>query len=113
MEKEKNPENHQNGMRKLSVVRSIPKHVDMRLNEIGKGNWKKGLKISIEAWDIQNKNPEIKLMNDVDNLMTDLRTYFPDNHYEHFDNFPAFFLNFLKNGDTNLDMLNKKGDKKE
>ena len=113
MEKKKTTKTDQNSMRRHSVVRSIPKHVDKRLNEIGSGDWKKGLYLSVDAWNIQNKNPEIKLMNDVDTLMTDLRSFYPDNHYEHFSNFPAFFKMFLKNGDINVNFLKKEMNKNE
>ncbi len=110
MEKKNTTKNDQKSMRKLSVVRSIPKHVDKRLNEIGQGDWKKGLYVAVDAWDIQHKNPEIKLMNDVDILMTDLKLFYPDNHYKHFRNFPAFFRLFLKNGIPNTNFLKIEGE---
>jgi len=43
-------------------------------------------------------NPEQILMNDVDTLMSHLKLHYPDNHYDHFDNFPAVFRMFLKRG---------------
>ena len=84
--------------RRHSIVRSIPKTLDKDLCKIGNGDWKQGMYESVEAWKIMHKNPEMKLMHDVEVLMTDLQLHYPENHYSHFDNFPAVFRMFLKKG---------------
>ncbi len=68
------------------------------LKKIGDGDWKRGMYVSVEAWKILHKNPEEKIMHDVNVLMTDLRLYYGDNHFDHFDNFPAVVRMFLKKG---------------
>jgi len=104
MEKKKTIQN----IRRKSNVRSVPKSLDKDLCEIGKGDWKKGMYESVEAWKIMHRNPEMKLMNDVEVLMSDLRLYYPGNHYEHFDNFPAVFRMFLKNGVPDFSIMKSK-----
>jgi len=97
---------------KKSVPCRISKYALLELSRIGKGDWKRGLLKAIDAHDTINKEPEIKLMHDVDLLMTDLRSYYGDNHYEHFDNFPTCFRQFLKQGHLNWSKINKRYEKK-
>lgn len=97
---------------KRSVPCRIPKHVLLELSKIGNGDWKQGLSKAIDAHNIINKEPEIKLMHDVELLMTDLSTYYSNNHYEHFNNFPACFRQFLKQGHLNWSKINKRYEKK-
>lgn len=98
--------------RRKSNVRSIPKSLDKDLCEIGKGDWRQGTYEAVEAWKIMHKNPEMKLMHDVDVLMSDLRLYYPDNHYDHFDNFPAVFRMFLKRGSPDFSIMTGKRSEK-
>ena len=96
------------GKTQKSVLRSIPLSLDNELCKIGEGDWKKGIYESVSAHKIVNHNPELKLMHDVDILMTDLLCYYGDNHYEHFSNFPSCFRQFLKRGHHNWKMMNKR-----
>ena len=104
MEKKKTIQNR----RRKSIVHSVPKSVDKDLCKIGDGNWKKGMYESVEAWKIMHKNPEMKIMHDVDVLMSDLRLHYGDNHYNHFDNFPAVMRLFLKNGIPDFSIMTSK-----
>ena len=94
-----------------STTKRISNYALVELKKIGDGDWKRGLVKSINAHDVLNKNPEIKLMHDVDMLMSDLMLYYGDNHYEHFTNFPSCFRQFLKKGFQNWSMINKRYDK--
>jgi len=93
MKGEKTPKKHEK-----STPQRVPNYILDELKKIGKGDWKNGLSCSVNAWKIMNENPEIKIMNDVDVLMADIRLYYPENHYNHFDNFPAVMRMFLKKG---------------
>lgn len=89
----------------------ISKNLFLELEKIGDGDWKHGLLRSIDAHKALNKNPEVKLMNDVDMLMSDLIVYYSNNHYDHFSNFPACFRQFLRKGFQNWAKINKRYDK--
>ena len=86
----------------------IPNSLLSELEKIGQGDWKKGMYEAVTSHRVIIQNPELKLMNDVDRLMTDLLFYYGDNHYEHFSNFPSCFRQFLKRGHHNWKMMNKR-----
>lgn len=94
--------------RECSKTYRIKNNLIGDLKQIGDGDWKKGMYESVEAWKIMHKNPEMKLMHDVDVLMSDLRLYYPSNHYDHFDNFPAVFRMFLKRGSPDFSIMTGK-----
>jgi len=102
MEKKKTLKN------KKSTTQRIPNHILTELKQIGNGDWKAGLLSTITTWKIMNKNPEIKLMHDVDILMSDLRLFYSDNHFKHFDNFPAVVRKFLKTGYPDFSIMSNK-----
>jgi len=91
-----------------STPQRIPNHILDELKKIGNGNWKDGLSCSVNAWKIMNENPEIKVMKDVDVLMSDIRLYYSDNHYDHFNNFPAVMHMFLKRGVPDFSIMKSK-----
>ena len=102
MEKKKTRKNEK------STTQRIPNYILTELKQIGNGNWKDGLLSTITTWKIMNKNPEIKLMHDVDIFMSDLRLFYSDNHFKHFDNFPAVVRKFLKTGYPDFSIMSNK-----
>jgi len=89
----------------------IPNSLLSELEKIGKGDWKKGMYEAVTSHRVVIQNPELKLMNDVDMLMTDLLFYYGENHYHHFCNFPSCFRQFLKRGHHNWKIMNKSYDR--
>jgi len=97
-QREKTEKLEKSQKRRKYPQKRIPRHLLEQLNKIGKGHWKEGLIIALNKYDEIEKHPERIIMADVDKLMSDIRTYFGDNHYEHFDNFPSFMIAFMKSG---------------
>lgn len=94
-------------MRNTDVVR-IPKSQSKTLKKIGDGNIRIGLTKTITIYEQMTSNPERILMQDVEQLMNDLQKHYSANHYNHFDNFPAFFRVFLKRGIPDIGILTGK-----
>lgn len=98
--------------KEISNPMRIPTHQKNKLKEIGQGNPREGLTKALGVYDQLMANPEQILMKDVDVLMSDLRLYFSDNHYDHFDNFPAVFRSFLKSGVPDFSIMKNKRSEK-
>jgi len=86
----------------------IPSHQKYKLKNIGNGNPREGLTKVLAVYDQLMMHPEQILMRDVETLMTHLKLHYPDNHYEHFDNFPAVFRMFLKRGTPDFSIMTGK-----
>lgn len=108
MKKNKSPKKNNYKRQRKTKVRAIPNNLDKDFANIGDGDWKQGMYVSVEAWKILHKNPEEKIMHDVDVLMTDLRLHYGDNHFDHFDNFPAVMRLFLKSGYPDFSIMTGK-----
>lgn len=102
MEKKKKPK------KEVSNPMRIPIHQKNRLKEIGQGNPREGLTKTLALFDELMANPERILMKDVDTFMSHLRLYYSDNHYSHFDNFPAVVRKFLKSGYPDFSIMEGK-----
>lgn len=83
----------------------IPFNQKQKIEFIGDGDFRQGLTKVLTIYENTTAHPEQILMSDVDKLMSDLKTYYSDNHYNHFTNFPACFKLFLKKGFVNTDIL--------
>lgn len=91
-----------------SKVERIPIEYYTTLQQLGNGDFKKGLRKALflcNSTDITNV-----LMNDCNLLMDHLQLFYNENHNHHFKNFPAFFLKFLQTGDCDFKIL--KGENK-
>lgn len=88
-----------------SETKRIPIEMIHEFEKMGNGNFKKGLMKSIISY--HTHDPKELLMKDCDMLMDHLKLFFSDNHYQHFDNFPAFFRRFLETGLLDVNYLIK------
>ena len=91
-------ERKKNTKKVISNPMRVPTYQKVKLKKIGEGNPREGLTKVLGIYDQLMANPEQILMRDVDTLMSHLKLHYPDNHYDHFNNFPAFFMSFLKSG---------------
>lgn len=91
-----------------STTMRIPDNQKQKIKMIGEGDFRQGLTKVLTIYDTTMRDPEKILMNDVDLLMDDLKKHYGENHYKHFDNFPAFFKMFLKKGHTNVEILKQR-----
>ncbi len=91
-----------NPRRKLSKPKTttmrIPDDERKQLHKIGNGDPRRGLSIALHVYADVKKDPAKIIMNDVDELMSSIKQYYPENHFNHFSNFPAFMTVFLKTG---------------
>ena len=94
--------------KEVSNPMRIPICQKTKLKEIGDGNPREGLTKALAFYDELMMNPERILMKDVDIFMSHLKLYYPDNHYNHFDNFPAVVRKFLKNGFPDFNIITSK-----
>ena len=92
----------------VSSPMRIPFYQKLKLEEIGQGNPRHGLTKLLGIYDGLMAKPETILMKDVETLMTHLKLHYPDNHYDHFDNFPAVFRMFLKRGVPDFSIMKSK-----
>jgi len=99
------------GTLQKSFLRSVPINLNAEFNKIGDGDWKKGMYDAVFAWKILNKNPEQKIMQDIDQFMSDLKYFYGENHYRHFGNFPSVIRKFLKRGYPDFSIMNKRPEK--
>lgn len=96
-----------------SVVCRIPISLHANIKKRGDGDFRTGLIKTNTICEHVETRPEQIIMEDVDNIMLHLQQYYGDNHYSHFDNFPAFMRNFLNRGIPNYSILNSKQIKKK
>jgi len=96
---------------KKTIVCRIPRNIYSKIIKVGEGDFKQGVTVVLSSHEIVRENPELKLMHDVDVLMSDLLFYYGENHYDHFSNFPSCFRQFLKRGFHNWKMLDKRFEK--
>ena len=92
------------------VIR-IPVEYYDEFMRIGGGDWKKGMVRALIAYNCSLENDNVGmdvLMRDCERLMEHLRVFFPENHYAHFSNFPAFLRFFLQTGKIKIDILQTK-----
>lgn len=73
-----------------------------KLTNIGKGDLRRGITISIHDHKILNQYPDDKVMDDLDVFMTSLQRRRPDVHSNHLHNLPAFVRTCLKKDETDL-----------
>jgi len=91
-----------------SIVCRIPQSIYSDIIKRGNGDYKHGLVITNHICKETEKDPAKIIMNDVDDLMTHIQQYYPNNHYNHIKNFPAFMRSFLKTGRPNTEILEVK-----
>ena len=91
-----------------SVVCRIPIRLHSKISKRGGGNFQHGLVAVNSIVEHVEERPEQIIMEDVDNIMIHLQQYYPENHYNHFHNFPAFMRIFLKRGIPDFSILSSK-----
>lgn len=91
-----------------SVVIRVPIKLHQKIKIRGNGSFSIGLIKTETICEQIEREPSEILMEDVSHLMDDLRRYYSDNHYGHFDNFPAFIRMFLKHGNPDFSIMDKK-----
>ena len=101
-------ERKKNTKKEISNPMRIPTYQKNKLKKIGEGNPREGLTKVLGIYDQLMANPEQILMKDVDTLMNHLKLHYSDNHYSHFDNFPAVFRMFLKRGVPDFSIMTNK-----
>ena len=92
----------------ISSPMRIPFYQKLKLKEIGQGNPREGLTKVLGIYDQLMTNPEQIIRKDVDTLMAHIKVHYSDNHYSHFDNFPAVVHLFLKSGVPDFSIMKKK-----
>jgi len=110
MERKKNSQ--KTSKKDISSPMRIPFYQKNKLKKIGQGNPREGLTKVLGVYDTLMANPERILMKDVDTLMNHLKLHYSDNHYSHFDNFPAVFRMFLKRGSPDFSIMTGKRSEK-
>lgn len=91
-----------------SKVARIPTKLYQKIEKRGDGDFKTGLiKINSFCEHFELK-PEQIIMDDVEQLMVHIQRYYPENHYNHFHNFPAFMRVFIKRGIPDFSILSAK-----
>lgn len=91
-----------------SVVVRVPIALHNKIKNRGGGDFKTGLITVQSICEHLESKPEDIIMGDVDTLMIHLKQYYPENHLNHFHNFPAFMRRFINRGIPDFSILSAK-----